>query len=188
MDEIAEAQASLERAKEDLKLSVQNARRQGRTWADIGAALGMTRQAAFKRFGDATDPVSGRKITGAPMSLDKIRSLTEQVFDCISTGDYDSLGRLMHPTTRTELPDSLMAETWSRVLSEVGQKQSYSGTHVVMPAGECIEDDEHLLGTVVGVTTLNCEAGEIMGRVAVDEQQRVVGLLLVSPDHRPLPF
>lgn len=122
------------------------------------------------------------------MSIDKIRTLTEQVFDHISTGNYTSLDKLMHPTTRTELSDELIAETWARVLSEVGQKQSYSDTHVVMPAGERIEDDEHLLGTVVGVTTLNCEAGEIMGRVAVDEQQRVVGLLLVSPDHSPLPF
>lgn len=188
MDEIEEAQASLEQAKEQLKAAVQKARHQGRTWAEVGAALGMTRQAAFKRFGEATNPADGRKITGAPMSVEKIRSITEQVFDHISSGDYASLEELMHPSTRQELPESLVSETWARVLAEVGEKQSYSDTHVVLPAGERIEEDEQLLGTVVGVTTLNCEAGEMMGRVAVDDQQRVVGLLLVSPDHSPLPF
>lgn len=188
MDEIEEAQASLEQAKEQLKAAVQKARREGRTWAEVGAALGMTRQAAFKRFGDATNPADGRKITGALMSIETIRTLTEQVFDHISSGDYANLAELMHPTTRQELPESLVSETWAMVLAEVGEKQSYSDTHVVLPAGERIEEDEHLLGTVVGVTTLNCEAGEMMGRVAVDDQQQVVGLLLVSPDHSPLPF
>lgn len=66
----------------------------------------------------------------------------------------------MHPTTRQELPASLVSESWARVPSEVGEKQSYSNTHVVLPAGERVEEDEHLLGTVVGVT----------------------------PDHGPLPF
>ena len=94
----------------------------------------------------------------------------------------------MHPDVRSELPESLIADTWARVLGEVGAKESYADTHVVMPAGERIDEDEQLLGTVVGVTTLRCEAGELMGRVAVDDQRRVVGLLMVPLDHGPLPF
>ena len=122
------------------------------------------------------------------MSIEKIRSITEQVFDQISSGDYGSLERLIHPDVRTELPESLISETWARVLTEVGRRESYSDTHVVLPAGERIDEDDQLLGTVVGVTTLNCEAGELMGRVAVDDQLRVVGLLIVPTDQSPLPF
>lgn len=148
----------------------------------------MSRQAAFKRFGEVTNPVDGRKITGAPLSIDQIRRTTEQVFDLISGGEYEKLEQLIHPEIRKELPASLIADTWARLLTEVGAKESYGDTHVALPAGEPIEADEQILGTVVGVTTLNCEAGEMMGRVAVDDQLRVVGLLIVTPDHSPLAF
>lgn len=188
MDEIATAQAALDAAKDALRRAVQEGRRSGRTWADIGATLGMSRQAAFKRFGDVTDPADGRQLRGTRMSTARITAITEQVFDDIAAGDYAALEARLHPDVRSELSEQLISETWARVLAEVGAKESYADTHVVLPAGERIEDDEHVLGTVVGVTTLQCEAGELMGRVAVDEQQRVVGLLILPPDHQPLPF
>lgn len=37
-------------------------------------------------------------------------------------------------------------------------------------------------------TTLECEAGTWVGRVAVDTDRRVVGLLVVPPDHGDLAF
>ena len=188
MDRIVEAHAELERAKQNLRLAVHEARAEGRTWADIGRTLGMTRQAAFKRFGHAVHPVTGRAITGARMSVEQVKNLTERVFQLISTGDYAGLEPLLHPDVRSELPEALVMDTWTRVLSEVGSLETQSDTHVVISPDEKVEDDEQLLGTVVGVTTLNCEAGELMGRVAVDDQLRVVGLLIVPTDHAPLPF
>ena len=186
--QIREAQAALEQARDQLGAAVRDARRNGQTWAEVGEALGMSRQAAFKRFGAVTNPADGRTTTGATVSIEKIRNLTEQVFGHISNGEYERIESLLHPDVRQELTPSLIAETWQRVLGEVGKKESFSDTHVVMPAGERIDEDERVLGTVVGVTTVNCEAGEVMGRVAVDEQSRIVGLLIVSPDQSPLPF
>lgn len=122
------------------------------------------------------------------MSITQIRRTTEQVFDLIAAGEYDKLEQLIHPEVRSELSASLIAETWARVLTEVGAKEHYADTHVVLPAGDRIDEDDQILGTVVGVTTLNCEAGEVMGRVAIDDQQRVVGLLIVPPDYSPVPF
>lgn len=188
MDEIRDAQRAVEDAKRHLRSAVHRAKDSGHTWAEIGQALGMSRQAAFKRFGDVTSPADGRRLTGKPMSIDSIRRMTEQVFDLISTGGYDELEQLIHPDVRHELSTSVIADTWERVLTEVGALQSYTDTHVVFPAGERIDEDDQILGTVVGVTTLNCEAGELMGRVAVDDQLRVVGILIVAPDHSPLPF
>lgn len=188
MDTIREAQEALDRAKDHLRSTVQQARSTGHTWAEIGHTLGMSRQAAFKRFGEVTNPVNGERITGAPMSIEEVRRTTEQVFELISAGEYDTLEQLIHPEVRDELPSSLIAETWTRLLSEVGSKESHGDTHVVLPAGERINDDDQILGTVVGVTTLHCEAGEMMGRVALDEQLRVVGLLIVTPDASSVPF
>ncbi|HIX00257.1 MAG TPA: hypothetical protein H9871_08950, partial [Candidatus Nesterenkonia stercoripullorum] len=71
---------------------------------------------------------------------------------------------------------------------EVGAVESYEDTHVTLPAGERLAEGDSVLGTVVGVTTLSCEAGQMMGRVALDDQQRVVGLLIVSPEQGSLPF
>lgn len=82
----------------------------------------------------------------------------------------------------------LLAETWASVLAEGGAIKHYDDTHVVFPAGERIEEDAQILGIVVGVTTLQHEAGEIMGRVVVDEQVRVTGILLVSRQETRLPF
>ncbi|MDR8019690.1 DUF3887 domain-containing protein [Nesterenkonia aerolata] len=188
MDAIREAQKNLDHAKEQLRQSVRQARREGRTWADIGDMLGMSRQAAFKRFGEVIDPVDGRKITGVPMSLTQIRTRTEQVFDLIATADYEALEQMMHPEVREELSASKIAMVWSSMLTEFGAKESYEDTHVTFPAGERIEEDDQILGTVVGVTTVTCEAGERMGRVAFDEQQRIVGLLVLPPETSPLPF
>lgn len=188
MDEITKAQRAVDRAKENLTSTVRDARSNGRTWAEIGEALGMSRQAAFKRFGEVTNPATGQKIKGVRMSIDTIRQTTEQVFDLIATGDYGSLDKLIHPDVREELPDSLIAETWAMVLKEIGAKESFEDTHVEMPAGERITEDADILGTVVGVTTVSFEAGEMMGRVALDDQMRVVGLLIVSTDASDVPF
>ncbi|WP_261623863.1 DUF3887 domain-containing protein [Nesterenkonia marinintestina] len=188
MDPIRQAQQHLDQAKEQLRQSVRQARYEGRTWVDIGRALGMSRQAAFKRFGEVTDPVDSRKITGVPMSLTEIRTRTEQVFDLISTADYDALEQMLHPDVGPDLTASTISQVWTSVLTEFGAKESFDDTHVVLPAGDRIEEDDQIMGTVVGVTTLNCEAGERMGRVAFDDRRRIVGLLILPPDYSPLPF
>lgn len=122
------------------------------------------------------------------MSIAQIQQITENAFDLISEGKPDKLQEALHSDVREELNPSLIAETWARVLGEVGAKETYSDTHVELPAGERIEEDEDVVGTVVGVTTLNCEAGELMGRVAIDDQLRIVGILIVPPGHTPLAF
>lgn len=188
MKEVRAAQQALERARTGLQTAVDRARAAGHTWAEIGATLGMSRQAAFKRFGRVTDPTTGHTLEGVHMSLATIQETTERVFDLISSGDHTSLSALLHPDVRPHLTPAVIADTWARVLAEVGAKESYADTHVVFPAGEPITSDDQVLGTVVGVTTLQCEAGEVMGRVAVDASQQVVGLLLVPVGQTDLPF
>lgn len=186
MTKIRAAQSALDDARRQLALAVQEARAEGRTWAQIGEELDMTKQAAFKRFGRPVDPRSGADLPRR--SADGAADLTEQVFALIAAADYDRLMPLLDPRTAVELPAELIAETWRAVVAEVGAWQRCTGTRVELPDGTALEPDDEVTGVVVGATTLECEAGSVVGRVAISADSRVVGLLLVPTDHGPLPF
>lgn len=53
LDRVAIASATLEAARECLDEAVREARAAGASWVEIGQVLGITRQAAFQRFGQA---------------------------------------------------------------------------------------------------------------------------------------
>lgn len=187
MGEIQDAQEALLRAREHLAAAVRAARAQGRTWADIGEELGMSRQAAFKRFGEPMDPTNSTPIS--TRSVAGLQKLTEDVFTHISAGDYETLATLMHPQTVVELPADVIADAWRRVLGEVGALERFSATRVELAGGaEVLGEHDTVIGTVVGATVIQCEAGEVQGRVAFDENNLVVGLLVLPMEHGPLPF
>src|SRR5215475_2527101 len=48
-----------------LRLAVDQARSSGRTWQELGDVLGVTRQAAFQRFGHPVDPRTGQPMSDA---------------------------------------------------------------------------------------------------------------------------
>ena len=146
----------------------------------------MSKQAAYKRFGKPVDPHSGAAITAHGVT--SVVAITEQVFRCIAAGDHDQLEGLMHPRTVQELPRTEIAAVWAQALAEVGTLEGFSDTHVELPDGTRLAEDDEVLGTVVGATTLQCEAGELVGRVAVTAEGQVVGLLIVPTDHGELPF
>ncbi|WP_191499076.1 hypothetical protein [Mycobacterium simulans] len=54
MRRIIAAKEAVETAESELRAAVEAAREAGDTWAAIGVALGITRQAAFQRFGHTT--------------------------------------------------------------------------------------------------------------------------------------
>ena len=59
MDEIIQAKQAVDLARARLEDAVHAARAQGRSWNEIGTLLGMSRQAAFKRYGRPADPRNG---------------------------------------------------------------------------------------------------------------------------------
>ena len=146
----------------------------------------MSRQAAYKRFGEATNPSTREPVH--KHTAQQVQEMTEQVFRLIAVGELEQLQELLHPQAREQLSEELIAETWAGVLAEVGALDSLDETRVETPDGDVIGPDEEVMGSLIGQTTLRCEAGEYLGRVAVDEQLRVVGLLIVEPGSGPLPF
>ncbi|WP_034488280.1 hypothetical protein [Actinomadura oligospora] len=53
---VAAAAEAVRRAEDHLRGTVGTARSSGLTWQEIGDALGITRQAAFQRFGRPNEP------------------------------------------------------------------------------------------------------------------------------------
>jgi hypothetical protein len=60
LDAIAFIQGAASEIGEGMQAAVQRARKAGQTWADVGQVLGISRQAAFQRFGRPADPVTGQ--------------------------------------------------------------------------------------------------------------------------------
>jgi len=186
MTTIRAAQDALESARRALDAAVQEARAQGRTWAEIGEELNMTRQAAFKRFGRPVDPSTGE---GLPRrGVADVAAITERVFTLIAAADYAELGKILHPLAARELTPAVIAPVWRSVLTEIGALQGFSGARVELPSGEEIGSDEQVIGVVICEITLECEAGIVLGRVAVDEQALVTGILVFPEEHGALPF
>lgn len=194
MDQLQRALQILTEAEQNLENVVAAERAMGRSWAHIGDRLGVTRQAAFKRFGRVTDTLTGETMTARDIT--HLGALTESFFASVARGDEALAMGMIHPAVRRELPWDVITETWKRALTEYGALERFTGTFVTHPGGTqeldafASPDRDKVLGIAVGVTTLNQEAGEIMGRVAFDQDDAIVGLLYLPVDAAAdvLPF
>lgn len=173
-------------ARTRLHAAVAAAREAGHTWAEIGDLLGITRQAAFKRFGTPVDPRSGQPMT--PRVLTALRGLTGEVFTALDADDIDRVQALMTPATARALDRKTLQQTWAAVLAETGRLQSVGRVALVEPDGAELTEDDRALGMVVARTTLHCEAGEWHARVAFDQDDLIIGLLVVPTERADLPF
>jgi hypothetical protein len=186
LDDVATAQQRLEQARAELQAAVARAHASGHTWSELGGVLGITRQAAFKRFGSPRDPRTGG--TMRPATTDDVIELTERVFRLLDAGDHDALRGLMTEETAAVLTSDLVLDTWARAVADTGNLVGCRETGVELPDGTPVEAGDAVLGSVVGHTVLACEAGHWLGRVALDPGRRIIGLLVVPLDHGELPF
>lgn len=176
---VVDAEAAVRQAQRDLHDAVAEARSVGHTWADVGAALGITRQAAFKRFGGPRDPRTGATMTATPTT--GLIGATEEVFARIDSGDYDAVRTRMPDDVAAVLTREVVLDTWARAVADTGNLESCRGTRLELPDRTAVDEGAEVLGTVVGHTELVCAAGTWIGRIAWDEQRRIAGLLVVPP-------
>jgi len=179
-------------AEQQLIDAVAQARASGHSWADIGAALNISRQAAFKRFATVSNPFTGETLK--PQAVQDLPTLAEKFLQHIARDEEAEAKAMMHSTTRRELPWSEIAEVWTRVLTEIGELEGFEDSVVTTVRGTRDESSllgkisEKILGTAVVVTTLKHEAGEVMGRVAFDRDQNVIGILILPVDATEFVF
>lgn len=179
------AATALHLAERALGDAVHRARAAGHSWAAIGDVLGTSRQAAFKRFGAPRDPRTGEPM--AATEPDAAVATTERVFALLDAGRYDDLRVLMPDDVARVLTRDVVLDTWARAVADAGNLVRCEGTGLELPGGEAVPAGP-VLGTVVGATTLVCEAGEWHGRVALGQDGRLLGLLVMPVGATGLPF
>lgn len=183
---VAAARDQLDTARRNLRETVETARRDY-TWAEIGRVLGMSRQAAFKRFGSARDPRTGEPLQAGVKATD-VAARTEQVFRLVDSGDYGSLAAMLTADAAAVLTRGRVLDTWAQAVADTGNLVSCRGTGVELPDGSALPSGEQATGTLVGHTIIDCEAGQWVGRVAFNADGLVTGLLIVPMQHGELPF
>jgi hypothetical protein len=159
-------------ADEVLAKTVDQSRDAGHTWQEIGDLLGVTRQAAFQRFGKPIDPR-----TGAPMDktihmtdpADRAIEIVEQVLD----GRMDLARQVFNDQVRDAFTDEVRASGLASIAGMVG---SFEGLGTGEPFVRRIGDH-----TVVDVP-LRYEAGDMKARVAFDTDEKVAGLVIIPAE------
>ena len=152
-----------------LKSSVSRARAAGHTWQQIGDLLGVSRQAAFQRFGSAIDPRTGRPMSSSVPPGAAGRG-TRILIDWIE-GRHDAVAAEFGAEMAGRVTPAALAEGWARAIGTVGRYE-HMGKPAVTQRGDL---------TVVEIP-LFFEAGELKGRAVFDPAGRVTGLWAVAPD------
>jgi Protein of unknown function (DUF3887) len=152
-----------------LRLSVDLARAAGRTWQELGDVLGVTRQAAFQRFGHPLDPRTGEPMSSAmmPGAADKA---TQLVIDWIEAR-YDSARADFSAAVAERMSVQGLADAWAQLTGLVGRYEQM-GEAVARQAGDL---------TIVDIP-MSFEASEMKGRVVYDKDGKVAGLFVLALD------
>ncbi|MDY5402893.1 MAG: hypothetical protein SPG34_00945 [Trueperella sp.] len=126
---IQQAHQVINVAERQLEDAVAAARNAGASWADIGGTLGVSRQAALKRFGSATSPFTGETMTATPTQ--DLIPIAGTFLRHIADGDADAATTMIHPQVRKQLPWSAIAPIWEAVLAEYGAFERFEDSQVV---------------------------------------------------------
>ncbi len=156
-------------ADQGLRLSVHAARQSGHTWQQVGDLLGVTRQAAFQRFGQPIDPRTGRPMSETILPGAAERA-TQLMIDWIEQR-YDQVAADFDPTMAEKLPASRLPAAWAQLVGMVGGYQGM-GAPAARAAGDL---------TIVDIP-MTFEASQMKGRVVYDADGKVAGLFVLRPD------
>lgn len=186
---ISRADELVRRSQVRLVELVVSARAAGVAWQAIGDALGVSRQAAFKRFGGAvTHPDEEKDMTKQTIDL---MDRTRAVFERLDAGDYEAVRTQMTYACARTLSKRRIQGVWDEVVTETGWLESATDLTVQTPDGTNALNkfaNRVLANGAIVQATLRHEAGEWIGRVAFNGSGRITGLLIAPPGARDLPF
>ncbi|MCH5677425.1 DUF3887 domain-containing protein [Streptomyces gilvus] len=159
-------------AEQVLKLCVQQSRDAGHTWQEIGDLLGVTRQAAFQRFGKPIDPRTGEpmdKTVTMTDAAERARGIVEDVLE----GRMDEARRSFNDQVLAAFTDEVRGDGLATVAGLVGAFEGFgTGEPFVRRIGD---------HTVVDIP-LCYEAGDMKARVAFDTDEKVAGMFILAPE------
>lgn len=155
-----------------LKLCVRQSRDAGHTWQEIGDLLGVTRQAAFQRFGKPIDPRTGEPMDKAVRMTDVARRAVE-IAAAVLEGRMEEARRSFNAQVLEAFTDEVRGSAMATVAGLVG---AFEGFGDAEPFVRRVGDH-----TVVDVP-LRYEAGEMKARVAFDTDEKVAGIFILAPE------
>ncbi len=155
-----------------LKLCVQQCRDAGHTWQEIGDLLGVTRQAAFQRFGKPIDPRTGEPMDKTVRMTDAAERAIKIVTDVLE-GRMDEARQSFNAQVLAAFTDEVRGSALATVTGLVGVFEGFgAGEPFVRRIGD---------HTVVDIP-LCYEAGDMKARVAFDTDEKVAGLFILAPE------
>ncbi|MFD1715359.1 DUF3887 domain-containing protein [Amnibacterium flavum] len=155
-------------ADEVVRAVVQQARERGTTWQAIGEALGVTRQAAFQRYGKPIDPRTGAIMNTTPLA--GAAELARSVIEDLAAGRWELVTERFDPTMRAGLSEDALAAAWAQIVGTSGAFEA-QGEADVARAGDI----------TVTNTPLSMEAGDYMARIAFRDDHTIAGLHILLP-------
>ena len=160
---LAAARALRPLADEALRSVVAAARQQGSSWQRIGDGLGITRQAAFQRFGTPLDPR-----TGVAMERTVLPGAAERavdLLDAVAAHRWEAAVAGFSPAMAAQLSPDGLADAYAAVIATGGERES-RGDPVAIP----------MAGMTVVDVPLQHEAVDLTGRVSFGPRGDVIGL------------
>ena len=116
-----------------LREAISDARSTGVPWQVIGDALGITRQAAFQRFGHPINTAGAPKMKTE--ELDALIPRSEGIYHHLAAGEYTAVGRQMTFVVQRLLHEKKVMGVWSQVTDDVGTLQTL-GESFARPSGD----------------------------------------------------
>ncbi|MCQ4083523.1 DUF3887 domain-containing protein [Streptomyces sp. RB6PN25] len=172
LDLVQRAQSVDDLAERVLKLCVQQCRDAGHTWQEIGDLLGVTRQAAFQRFGKPIDPRTGEPMDKTVRMTDAAERATT-IAAAVLGGRMDEARQSFNAQVLEAFTDEVRGDGLATVTGLVGAFEGFGeGEPFVRRIGD---------HTVVDIP-LRYEAGDMKARVAFDADEKVAGIFILTPE------
>lgn len=146
---------------------VQQARERGVTWQTIGDALGVSRQAAFQRYGKPIDPRTGEPMNTTPLA--GATELARTIVDDLAAGRWQAITEQFDPMMRNSLSEEALAAAWAQIVGTSGAFEG-QGEPVVTRAGDL----------TITNTPLSMEAGDYTARIAFRDDRTIAGLHILT--------
>ncbi|ALE82819.1 hypothetical protein XF36_06310 [Pseudonocardia sp. HH130629-09] len=156
-------------AEDIVRVVVHEARETGATWQSIGDALGVTRQAAFQRYGRPLDPRTGEPMNTDP--LPEAADLAVTTVEDLATGRFSQVVGRFDTTMREGLSEESLAAAWSQILGLSGTYETH-GVPEIARAGDVTVTD----------TQLCMEAGDYTARISYRDDRSIAGLFILPKD------
>lgn len=148
---------------------VHEARRSGATWQVIGDALGVTRQAAFQRYGKPIDPRTGEPMNTTP--LPDAADLATATIEDLVAGHWSRVTAQFDATMRDGLSEDSLAAAWAQIVGLSGAFEAHDVPDVARAGDMTITN-----------TRLSMEAGDYTARITYRDDRSIAGLFILPGD------